>query len=397
MTEREKIYSAIGSWSGFIYQGLCGLLVALRMMRDEPDRYKGYSLQLDGFEDFSILDENGKIFSLHQCKCVKGKKNYDDEFDKISDKIDANKEKFQDPDNPKYFFHCSCEVVIDEKYKITAYPFEVDKNYCKPGDIQRLLSLEVEELKTGESNTEAVRAALEAVVNSKVLNTQQKYFDAKPNEQLWKISREENIPFLKLKDKLSMIMFYYTPGDFLFQMKTAYIMHMDDRAEEEGDGEKRKMVDMFINRFNSMTQDELRRFIQRINPKDKITDTYECWHVITSKERKNYLYTLITEIPITIESLDWKTVNYAQTPSTLGNDESVTRICKQIYENQANLDLPWLYDWIVGHVDEHVEDIEKAACVITNTQETGTNDKNIFNAKKVGILTKKEKYDGKYD
>lgn len=81
----------------------------------------------------------------------------------------------------------------------------------------------------------------------------------------------------------------------------------------------------------------------------------------------------------------------------MGNDESVTRICKKIFENQANLDFPWLYDWIVGHVDNHVEDIEKAVQVITNTQENGTNDKSIFHAKKVGILTKKEKQNGTYD
>lgn len=397
MTERENINSAIGSWSGFIYQGLCGLLVALRMIRDEPDRYKEYSLQLDGFEDFSIFDENGKIFSLHQCKCVKGKTNYDDEFNKISDKIETNKGMLQDPDHPQYYFHCSCSVVIDSKYAITAYPFETDKYFCEPGDIQRLLSQEIQALKNRDSNTEAVRAALEAIVNTEVLNTQQKYFDARPNERLWKISRNQNIPFSDLKNILASFLPCYAPGDFLLQMKTAYIIQMDERAEEEGDADNRKRIDAFINQLNCLNQDEMRRFIQRINPKERIIDTHDCWRVIASKERINYLYNLITEFPLNYESLNWKTTNSTQTPSTLGNDESATRICKQIYGNQANLDLPWLYDWIIGHVDEHVEDIEKTAHVITNTQETGTYDKNIFHTKKVGILTKKEKLDGKFD
>ena len=32
VSHREEINSAIGTWSGFIYQGLCGILVALRMI-----------------------------------------------------------------------------------------------------------------------------------------------------------------------------------------------------------------------------------------------------------------------------------------------------------------------------------------------------------------------------
>ena len=31
ITHREQINSAVGTWSGFIYQGLCGILVALRL------------------------------------------------------------------------------------------------------------------------------------------------------------------------------------------------------------------------------------------------------------------------------------------------------------------------------------------------------------------------------
>lgn len=396
MTTREETNSAIGSWSGFIYQGLCGLLVALRMIKEKPEKYKDYSLQLDGFEDFSILDEDGKIFSLHQCKCVKGKTNYNDEFDKISDKIEANKERLQDPNHPKYFFHCSCKVEIDDKYNITAYPFEMGKTFCEPGDIQKLLSQEVQVLKTGDSNTEAVRAALETMVNTEVLSTQQKYFNAKPYERLGKISREQNIPFPDIMAKLAVFMEYYEPGDFLLQMKTSYIMQMDIRANEDDNKDNRLKVDLFINRLNTLSQEELHMFIQRINPKEKIRDTHDCWRVIASKERINYLYNLITDFPLNIESLNWKQ-NNTQTPTTLGNDEPITRICKQIYENQANLDFLWLYDWIVGHVDEHVENIGETAQVITKSPDETDISKSIFHAKKVGILTKKEKRDGKYD
>ena len=49
ITQREETNSAIGSWSGYIYQGLCGVLVALRMLKENKEAYKGYSLQLDAY------------------------------------------------------------------------------------------------------------------------------------------------------------------------------------------------------------------------------------------------------------------------------------------------------------------------------------------------------------
>lgn len=93
ISHREETNSAIGTWSGFIYQGLCGILVVLRLLNDDKERYKGYSLQLDAYEDFSIFNEHGKIVSLHQCKSVKNQKNYDDEFDKMRAKFEGYKDK----------------------------------------------------------------------------------------------------------------------------------------------------------------------------------------------------------------------------------------------------------------------------------------------------------------
>ena len=54
VSHREQINSAIGTWSGFIYQGLCGVLVALRMLETGAEEINEYKLQLDGYEDFSI-------------------------------------------------------------------------------------------------------------------------------------------------------------------------------------------------------------------------------------------------------------------------------------------------------------------------------------------------------
>ena len=54
-------HTAIGSWSGYIYQGICATYHVLKLYY-----VKDYTLSLDSYEDFSIFDSADKIVSLHQ-------------------------------------------------------------------------------------------------------------------------------------------------------------------------------------------------------------------------------------------------------------------------------------------------------------------------------------------
>jgi len=396
MTSREGTNSAIGSWSGYIYQGLCGILVTLRMMKNDRGRYHGYALQLDGVEDFTIYDEAGRIYSMHQCKSVKNQTDYSSEFSKMSAKVEKHKTELHDLAHPKNFFHCNQQVGIAGEYGIEAYPFEEGKTYCPPGHIQSLIDAEIDLQKKAGASTHALRAALESLVNGEVLCTQQKFFDEKKGKKLSDIARVERIPFTKIEEIMDSTVVKYEPGDFLLQMKSAYILGMEERLMEEDDDVIRNRVEQFVVRLGELAPEEMMTFIQRINPKDMIGDTLECWHIIASRERINYLYNLITEFPLNMEHLDWQTENTRQTPSTLGNDETVEKISRRIYDNQANLDLPWLYDWIVGHVDKSAADIETEAKIINKTEEE-RGLQSIFHTKTVGIMTVKDKRGGKYD
>lgn len=398
ITHREETNSAIGSWSGYIYQGLCGILVVLRMLKENKEAYMGYSLQLDAYEDFSILDEHDLIVSMHQCKSDKKKKNYDDEFNKMKAKVEslASQGKLRDPAKPQCYFHCNQKVSIDADYNVSAYQFEPEKTYCEPGNIQTLIDVEVDEIKNADSDTQAVRAALETIVNEDVLNTQQKFFDSSKTARLFEISRNKKIPFPRFAEVLDATIMRFNSENFLIQMKQAYILGMEKQATESENDEEKKQIELFTQRLRELSDEEMKKFIQRVNPKDKLEDTYQCWRQITSQERLNYLYNLVTEIPLDIHALHWETANSKQTPSTLGNDMKVTKASKLIYENQANLDFPWIYDWIVGHVDEHVEDIEESAHII-NKVDADAQTNNIFHIKKVGILTKTEKKNGEFD
>lgn len=53
------------------------------MMEADKKGTAGYKLQLDGYEDFSILDDKDQIVSLHQCKSIKGRKDYVEDLKKM--------------------------------------------------------------------------------------------------------------------------------------------------------------------------------------------------------------------------------------------------------------------------------------------------------------------------
>lgn len=153
VSPREQINSAIGTWSGFIYQGLCGILVSLRMIASDREGTAGYKLQLDGYEDFSILDDNDQIVSLHQCKSIKGRKDYEEDLVKMKLKRDGYTNLRTDTKN---FFHCNEKVTIDATLSIEAYPFRVGQTNCGPGELKGIIKEEVEKLKKPESDSEII-------------------------------------------------------------------------------------------------------------------------------------------------------------------------------------------------------------------------------------------------
>lgn len=78
--------SAVTSWSGFVYQGLWAMCVALDKLLVDSDAASKWYLNLEGYEDFAILDENKHILSLHQCKDYKARTSVKGECEKMEAK-----------------------------------------------------------------------------------------------------------------------------------------------------------------------------------------------------------------------------------------------------------------------------------------------------------------------
>lgn len=79
--------SAIVSWDGFIYQGLCALCVVLEQILQNKDDVKSMYLNLEGYDDFAILDKEKHILSFHQAKCYKSlRPNFKEDMELMEDK-----------------------------------------------------------------------------------------------------------------------------------------------------------------------------------------------------------------------------------------------------------------------------------------------------------------------
>ena len=395
VSNREQINSAIGTWSGFIYQGLCGILVSLRMIEADKEGTAGYKLQLDGYEDFSILDDKDRIVSLHQCKSIKGRKNYKDDLEKMKLKRDGLKNLRTDT---KSFFHCNEKITIDTTLCIEAYPFKVGQTNCCPGELRNIIKEEVEKLKKPESDSEAILNRLEGLVNSNVLNTQQIFFDT--NKNLYVISRTRYVSFADITTICFGTLIRLDVDDILTIIKSRYIDEFHERIDVNGGMDKMPHVEAFITKFANMKQDDMRLFMQRIHPMEKFDYSFQSLLKVISDERIDLLYNLVQEFPLDKDGLHWITVNSKQTPSTLADIKEIEHTCRKIYENRANFDVMWIYDWFVGRIDgkvkESVTDIRKMASQITDVEEPEA-ERSIFREKIVGIMTINDKRNGKFD
>ena len=395
VSNREQINSAIGTWSGFIYQGLCGILVSLRMIEADKEGTTGYKLQLDGYEDFSILDDKDRIVSLHQCKSIKGRKDYKEDLEKMKLKRDDFTNIRADA---KSFFHCNEKVTIDSALGIEVYPFKVGQTNCGPGELKGIIKEEVEKLKKPESDSEVILNRLEGLVNSNVLNTQQMYFDK--DEKLYVISRTRYVSFADIAAICFGTLLRLDVADILTIIKSRYIREFHERIGGNGGMDNMPHVEAFIMKFVGMNQDEMKLFMQRIHPMEKFDYSLGSLLSVCSDERVDLLYDLVHDFPLDNDGLHWITTNSKQTPSTLADIKEIEHTCRKIYENRANFDAMWIYDWFVGRIDgkvkESVTDIRKIASQITDVEEPEA-ERSIFREKIVGIMTINDKRNGKFD
>ena len=400
--KKEITNSAIGSWAGYIYQGLCGIYHVLRLLLEDEKKYDSYFLNLDSYEDFSILDANKKIVSLHQCKDEKQVKQYEDEQKKMLEKKTYLISKGLTDDACQVYFHNAHNIEL--KYEnIHLYQYHNNQSFCSSADILTLISEIIDKFKNLEGSKTCKIQALTNIVDKKVLDVQKQYFDT-TRKTLKEIARTESvIAFKEILDILNNSSYIsIDKKNIPCYIKTKYILKLNRILTDEtelGIEVSIDKIDKFIQIFSLLQGEELIQFLQRINPHQNLSILNEDLLLsICSDEKIGVLYRQIQEIEPLSDLLDWKTDKSRQTPTTLVStckSENI-RNCKHIYELSPNLDCLWEYDWLVGSTCGRIDSISKA-CNIATTIESDVDSKNIFLQKEVGILTIEDKKNGKFE
>ena len=389
-------HSATASWSGFVYQGLCALHYALVLLHTDWNNAKTKKLNLEGYEDFSILDCTDLIVSLHQCKCNNAPKNFTDECQKMSDKQEYwDNQKKLSPAYSGLYFHTNQKNTY--VCGISSYNYNTTDGLCSPTKISELI---VDELNKILKDRTIVGSSVSK--NNRLIEIIIKHVEKLHNEQIttgkdmFDIACNESISFSTLIDAIEK-----DSDDFSMQEKARtcrhyFVLEMNCRLlTSKVNGTK--VVD-FMNKLDTLDEFSLIQFVRRIFPDEDILNSSVDNISIRSKERADCLFNVINKIddPIDDTNFDWTRDcdNIKQSPSTLGSNKEPEEFCPDIIQNHYSNDIRRDYRWIIGDVKYKVDDIDEAAKQITQIQDMDYS--NITNPRQIGLLDIKSKNDGNY-
>lgn len=386
-------HAAIASWAGFVYQGLCALCVAMEKLLDN-DKASDWYLNIEGYEDFAILDANMHILSFHQCKDYKAKKGWKDEFGKMEDKRAYWYQKNMCKEKADLWFHTNLDIAYSNDVKCYLY-----RNGFKTPTIidvfDMLQDLVAEYCDQNEIPCSSKRASNCLIAYVEHLVSELDVEDKKVVNNTQQLSVERSIPLKKLDDIIRASVDDRSIEEKV-RLSVFYInLYLKECLEEEPDVDATKVIH-FLDRINAMEIEDKKHLVKRLFPDINIEKGVNSATEISNSPRVNYLYKVLTQ---TIEELGWEKLHWQsagknQSPSTMGNDMPAKRYCGRIATNTSlPPELLRDYDWIVGCFDESVDDILGTASTITRITPVDYDD--ITKTRKTGLLSIKDKNDGK--
>ena len=386
-------HAAIASWAGFVYQGLCALCVAMEKLLDEDEATTWY-LNIEGYEDFAILDADKHILSFHQCKDYKAKKSWKDEFVKMEDKrFYWNQKGICKSDAPLYF-HTNLKV--DYANGVVGYVYKDGTSDLNTEEIFSMLYDLVDEYCTRENipvSADRVRNRLVVLVEEQInfLDVQ----DKKVTNQTQKLSIDNSIPFRKIDELIRS-----TEEDRTLEEKVRlsvfYLnLYLIDRLDNNPNVDSQRVVS-FLDRVNNMDKNEKMHIIKCLFPDINIEKGINSATEISNSPRVNFLFNLLIGVDeeLDIDKLLWCNDGILQSPSSMGNDKSPEEYCGKIAMNQTLP--PGLlrdFDWIVGCFDYTIDDILGNVVEIGRIHPVNYND--ITKARKTGLLSINDKNNGR--
>lgn len=393
-TESTVRTAAISSWAGFMYQGLCALCVALEKILDDRNS-NGYFLNIEGYEDFAILDNSMNILSFHQCKNYKAS---DDkikaEFKKMEDKRWYwNTQKGKCSAAANLYMHAPVSFVYTnnvEAYQYRDYTSTASiKDVCKKLDSLIEEYVQIHHLPgTSVRRRDRIIALMEkTVIELDTIGKTQNLSNGVMQDQ----SIAHSIPFTAILDLLNQTEEKYSEKERINTSAFYINFWMQDRLMNNPQMPQDRIL-RFLNALSSLDSSKKADFIKRLFPDIDVFEGTNVATEISNSARINFLFNILTKTKdgLNLENLHWENNGVKQSPSTIGKDLRPDEYCGKIVKNKmVPPELLRDYDWIIGDIETTVNDILKEAHLITNVEET--NYYKIMGNRKVGILSIEDK------
>jgi len=394
-TMSKILFCAVSSWGGFIYQGCCALCVALEQIKDDMDNVKSNFLNIEGYDDFAILDKDKHILSFHQAKCYKSEHDFETDMALMEDKRAYWCEKGICTKEALLKFHSN--LVVSCHHNVEQYEYSNGKKNLTSGNVLELLGDlvgKISEQNEWPGSTEAKVGGLISLMDKKVsfLDDESK----KQGTDRLKLSIEKSIAFAEIIEILQQTATKFSIDDRRRTISFYLNLNLRERILEETDETVDcSKIEHFLDAYNKLPKIEKVNFIKRLFPHYDVEGRRTNIGNLTNDEVANYLYNVLTQTKVmNLDRLHWEEKEQLHSPSVLGKSKPSRNYCGMIAKNRDNLPPELLrdYRWIVGDVTETIQDLLEEAHLINAIDVEDY--KSIVKTRKVGLLTIKDKNDG---
>lgn len=371
-------HTAISTWSGFLYHGKIALYYVLKLLVDNRESYRSFLLQLDSLEDFAIL-EGSNVKSMHQIKAYKSS-NYSSYIK--SDKDGKTINAFEELKRKTIEAHCGAaffHVAVEIKDKTPEYISQVhdpvqlykyhDDCYCLSlNNIDSYIEYQIknyiikyfnsDHAKRDQMYYEKARYYLEQIIIQTVIRIHSK-IHASVGEADRDIAYKELVNFQQFIDLLDKDLnqetlgedyYYYT---FLDMFLSCYQHYCHESDDESCDAEDLKKLSEYILFVESLSKEQMIRFIQKIMPnrRYKYKTLQEFYSNSPSRdELTDAFFKILREL----KRGEWNDTQYIQWEDSSKNIYSPTviiqgqnnanKICERIVKNSENVDVEQMYE-----------------------------------------------------
>lgn len=331
--------SAIVNWDGFIYQGLCALCVVLEQILQNKDDVKSKYLNLEGYDDFAILDKEKHILSFHQAKCYKSlKPNFKEDMKLMEDKRKYWYDNGICAEDANLYFHCN--RIVDCSHSVTLYQYSNNVAAMSPTEILEYIDsliCEILEINQYPGNVRTKRDTLISLIDEHVsfLDTESK----KGTVSDLQLSIDNPISISEIVDLLEKDENYVSTENRVRTISFYLNFNLTGRIMDETDSSVDvSKVERFLNAYNKLPKLEKKNIIKRLFPHFDIEGRQTHTGDLTNEEVANYLYNVLTQTKeMNLDRIHWATEGQLQSPSTLGSSKPTNQYCGKIVKNRGTL------------------------------------------------------------